>query len=216
MRVGQSENYLGIVKVEMRDEASRSSIMKTKKNLVYHPDPVVKTLRINNLKPDGQMALHNFSHDLFQMIPGGHNFYVAPNGHIRQRGSSFQPSARYPNGGVSHQGVSPVLTNVRHIAPRNNFNTAGPSHSSRFPSHAQAVDQQNIHLGQQQNTLPPFNNFVLSPTLQAHRPPLSTTVNIENSSRELPMGSPPDSLPQAQEPPLLEEQARVETDGITQ
>ena len=38
VRCGNKGDYLGIVKVEMKDDKSRASIMKYKNNLVNHPD----------------------------------------------------------------------------------------------------------------------------------------------------------------------------------
>ena len=82
VRVGQSDNYLGILKVEMRDDHSRASIMKTKKNLKYHQNEDIRRLVIQNLRSDIQMTVDNFTRDLFNIIPGCNNLYMAPNGRI--------------------------------------------------------------------------------------------------------------------------------------
>ena len=50
VRVGAKDDYLGTVKVEMLNDASRASIMKNKKSLGNHQNPVMKNLIIKNLK----------------------------------------------------------------------------------------------------------------------------------------------------------------------
>ena len=84
-RVGQSDNYLGILKVEMRDDHCRASIMKAKKNLQFHQDEGIRGIVIQNLRSNIQMTVDNFTRDLFNILPGCNNLYMAPNGRIRRR-----------------------------------------------------------------------------------------------------------------------------------
>ena len=75
VRVGVKEEYLGTVKVEMVNDASRASIMKNKKVLAYHLNPTMKNLIIKNLKSEDQMRMDNFARDVLQMLPRGHSYY---------------------------------------------------------------------------------------------------------------------------------------------
>jgi len=86
VRVGAKEDYLGTVKVEMLNDASRASIMKNKRSLGNHQNPVIKNLIIKNLKSEDQMRMENFARDVLQILPGGSNYFVAGNGHLRQKG----------------------------------------------------------------------------------------------------------------------------------
>ena len=89
-RVGSSESYLGTVKVEMKDDISRASIMKNKRNLEFHNNPHMRNLIVKNLKSENQMTIENFARDLLKMIPGGTEVFMAANGHLRQRASPGQ------------------------------------------------------------------------------------------------------------------------------
>ena len=70
---GKSDTYLSTVKVDLCDDDSRAYIMKNKKNLVNHQNPVMQESFIKNLKTENQMALENFSRDVPKIIPGGNN-----------------------------------------------------------------------------------------------------------------------------------------------
>ena len=101
IRVGQSEANLGTVKVEIRNEKCRASIMKTKKCLANHQNNIMKKLIIKNLKSKSQMSLENFGNDLLQLIPGGNNMYILENGHLKRKHqvsahNSSNPVSSYP------------------------------------------------------------------------------------------------------------------------
>ena len=85
VRVGVKDDYLGTVKVEMLNDVSRASIMKNKKSLGNHQNPVMKNLIIKNLKTEDQMRMENFARDVLQIFPGGNNYFIAGNGHLRQK-----------------------------------------------------------------------------------------------------------------------------------
>ena len=70
VRVGLKEDYLGTVKVEMKNEECRKSIMITKKNLAFHPNASTKNIKITNLKSENQLFSSNFAMDILKMIPG--------------------------------------------------------------------------------------------------------------------------------------------------
>lgn len=108
VRVGFKEDYLGTVKVEMLNDASRASIMKNKKSLGNHLNPTMKNLIVKNLKTDDQMRMENFARDVLQMVPGGHEYYVAGNGHLRQKDFKqnqhhYQPRSATPRFTQAHQ-----------------------------------------------------------------------------------------------------------------
>jgi len=96
-RFGVKDEYLGTVKVEILNDESRASIMKTKKFLANHTNPTMKNLIIGNLKTGEQMRMENFARDLLKMIPDGNNYYVAGNGHLRQKDLSQQGHVRQPH-----------------------------------------------------------------------------------------------------------------------
>ena len=88
VRVGLKEDYLGTVKVEMKNEACRKSIMINKKNLAFHPNPSTKNLIITNLKSESLLFSSNLAKDILKMIPGGENVYISSSGRLRQKDSS--------------------------------------------------------------------------------------------------------------------------------
>ena len=64
---GAGNSNLGTVKVEMKSEDSRASLMKTKNNLRFHPNQVMKNLVIQNLKSHEEMKHENFNYDILKM-----------------------------------------------------------------------------------------------------------------------------------------------------
>ena len=65
---GANNQYLGTVKVEMRSEESRASVMKSKYQLKNHPQNVMKKLVIQNLKSREEMKAENFNYDILKMV----------------------------------------------------------------------------------------------------------------------------------------------------
>jgi len=106
-RVGSNENYFGTVKIEMRDDNSRASVMKTKKFLANHSNPIMRNLVVGNLKTNSQMALENFARDLLKLVPGGNDLFIAANGHLRQRGTPQPHHAPYQGHHTRQQQVHP-------------------------------------------------------------------------------------------------------------
>ena len=102
IRFGSSDTYLGTVKVEMIDDPTRASIMKSKKNLAFHHNPIMRDLVVKNLKSENQMSLENFARDLLKMVPGGSDVFMAANGHLRQRGAGQQGAGQQ---GAGQQGA---------------------------------------------------------------------------------------------------------------
>ena len=86
-RIGQTN----AVKVEIRNEQARASIMKNKKNLKNHRFPIFNNLIIKNLKTDDQMSFENFTHDLLKIIPNGSDLFVSGNGHLRYKSDPYNP-----------------------------------------------------------------------------------------------------------------------------
>ena len=139
VRVGCKEDYLGLVKVEMKNDFCRSAIMTNKKNLEHHPNPTTKGLIIKNLRSEEHLFSSNFANDILKMIPGGENVYVSGNGRLRQRetprsfasNSSFQrppaqqlqPHAVSQRSGYSFHNRFPfsgyAANSTRHQQPRN-------------------------------------------------------------------------------------------------
>ena len=153
-RFGAKEDYLGTVKVEMRNDDSRASIMKNKKNLAHHHNVTMQNLIIKNLKSENQMSMENFARDLLKMIPGGNDVFMAANGHLRQKTSSHQT----PNVQHNHQQRFPAPQppqprTAQPVGPR----SAPHVHPSRHPQ-PQTTPQQ--HIRPQQFPRQPLPNQV--------------------------------------------------------
>ena len=122
VRVGCIGSKLGTVKVEMKDEKSRSSIMKNKRNLSRHPNNTFKSLIIKNLKSSTEILFDNFARDLLKIVPGGSNLFISSNGSIRERYSvsdnpihtqSLIPISGSYGSASSLQNASPLVTNTQ-------------------------------------------------------------------------------------------------------
>jgi len=124
IRVGSKEDYLGTVKVELLNDETRASIMKQKKFLINHQNPVMRNLYIKNLKSEDQMRMENFARDMLKMLPDGNNYFVAGNGHLRQKDFPQQAhQAQYRAPAPQAQGPRPQVTlpyrpQVRQQAPQ--------------------------------------------------------------------------------------------------
>ena len=62
----------------------KGRIMKSKKVLENHVNPVMKNLKIKNMKSQEQMNHEFATRQLLQMVPGGQGWYVAGNGRLSQ------------------------------------------------------------------------------------------------------------------------------------
>ena len=82
-RIGTTETYVGVVKVEVKNEEVRTAIMLNKKVLSNHPSDYIRDLIITNLKPDSHMFTENIARDLLKMIPGGNQVYITRSGRRR-------------------------------------------------------------------------------------------------------------------------------------
>ena len=122
--VRPADNYPGTVMVEMRDDTSRASIMKTKKNLEAHHNPGLRKLIIKNYKSEEEMKADRKFTNLLKRIPGNENCYFAGNGQIRENNEGFQPNHPHPQSQFQRprfQQNPPQMFNVppppRHSAP---------------------------------------------------------------------------------------------------
>ena len=84
-RQGATNENLGTVMVEMRSDEARASIMKTKKVLEHHNNPGLRKLIIKNMKSRLELKIDIALGDILKKFPGGENYYVANNGHIREK-----------------------------------------------------------------------------------------------------------------------------------
>ena len=87
---------LGFVLVEIRVEDSSASIMKSKHVLHYHADTAIKNLIIKNMKSREHMLLENLGNGILKKILGYENFFVAPNGQIRESTAISHNPSRPP------------------------------------------------------------------------------------------------------------------------
>ena len=152
--VRPADNYPGTVLVEMKDDASRASIMKKKKDLETHHNPGLRKLFIKNYKSEEEMRSDRKFNNLLKMMPGNENSYFAGNGQIRDNNSSGQSNNQFPR----YQSFQPNLPirppgprfNVppppRVSAPLNPQNQAppAPQHQAHIPSLFDSL----VHSGQ--------------------------------------------------------------------
>ena len=86
---------LGTVLVEMRNEHSRSSIMKNKHLLQQHQIPELRCVVVKNMRSRDLMFMENLGNNLLKRIPGCENLYVTPNGQIREKNSAYARSSSH-------------------------------------------------------------------------------------------------------------------------
>ena len=85
VRIGCKEGYSGIVKVQLRSDESRASIMKSKKILSQSESPLLQKLVIQKLKSYEELRMDKFCKDILKMFPDGQTYFVGNNGQIRSR-----------------------------------------------------------------------------------------------------------------------------------
>ena len=92
-----TSNMLGTVLVELRNEDSRASLMKNKKNLASHTSPTLQNLIIKNAKSKDRMFIENCTTSLLKLSLGD-NYFIAGNGQIKQRNQNqIQPNSQHPS-----------------------------------------------------------------------------------------------------------------------
>ena len=173
-RVGSSENYFGTVKIEMRDDNSRASVMKTKKHLATHSNPIMRNLVVGNLKTNSQMALENFARDLLKLVPGGNELFVAANGHLRQRGGPPPQHASFQGHHTRQAHPRPPPAGLRPASA-----PSGPTYAPAAPSgpHAHAPNGAHAHAQVRQPLAPP------QPRAPVHPPPRPQHFNLNFPSQ---------------------------------
>ena len=90
VRIGCKEGYSGIVKVQLRSDESRASIMKSKKILNQSESPILQKLVIQKLKSYEELRMDKFCKDILKMFPDGQSYFVGSNGQIRRRTTLHQ------------------------------------------------------------------------------------------------------------------------------
>ena len=99
--------------VELKSDDARASIMKTKKVLENHNNPGMRKLIIKNMKPRLELKVDIALSEMLKKFPGGENFYVANNGHIREKNVRQQRThqntfSRNPQHNQSFPTVNPI------------------------------------------------------------------------------------------------------------
>ena len=82
--------------------------MKTKKCLENHHNPGMRKIIIKNMKARMELKMDIALNDMLKKFPGGENFYIANNGHIREKTSQqrayqnrFSSSLKHPLPGLA-------------------------------------------------------------------------------------------------------------------
>ena len=90
-----------------------TNIMKNKKVLENHVNPVLKNLRIKNMKSQDQLNYEFATRQMLKMVPGGEGWYVAGNGRLCQvrpgGGGAGRAGLGQQGGGQQLQGGRPQL-----------------------------------------------------------------------------------------------------------
>jgi len=130
VRQGATNENPGTVMVEMRSDESRASIMKTKRVLENHHNPGLRRVIIKNMKDRLELKMDIALNDMLRKFPGGENYFVANNGHIREK--TAQQKA-YQNSFSNRVPPRPVSTSTNLIPPYHSapYPNPGPT-SSQF------------------------------------------------------------------------------------
>ena len=86
-RKGSVAGYSGIVMVEMATESAKGKIMKNKKILTTHSNPVLSSLIIKNMKDRKELKMDTAFRDMLKLIPNGEKYFIATSGHIKEKKS---------------------------------------------------------------------------------------------------------------------------------
>ena len=87
VRKGVDGTRLGTVFVEMATEEARGRIMKKKRNLAFHSNPIYRKLIVKNMKQHSELKMDIALNELLRRMPGGENYFIASSGHIRHKPS---------------------------------------------------------------------------------------------------------------------------------
>ena len=143
-RIGQTQSYVGVVKVEVKNEEVRTAIMTNKKVLNNHPNELIRSLQISNLKPNNQMFSENVARDILKMIPGGDQVYITRSGRLRQKEVETTFGNRRSQQSYQASNVAPSQTpcNINLPPPRVPMPTTSVQNGSHAFQGSQVCQQQ--------------------------------------------------------------------------
>ena len=84
-RVGHGTDKEGTILVEMESEDTKIKVMKTKKCLMKHQNPMLRKLKMRNMKSLEQMNQENNLYKILSLIPSGDQFVLSGSGKIVRR-----------------------------------------------------------------------------------------------------------------------------------
>ena len=179
-RVGKSDTYVGIVKVELVSEAVRRQIMLNKKNLKFHINESMRNLVISNLLPESDMKFVNFTRDILKMVPGGNEVYISSNGRLRQREHTNSNDFNAPQ---SSQNFRAQMT------PRNTYRNNASGQVFSMPSRNE-VNVQRYNMPSRNNG----NNNVIKQSYNTNQGQHSSSIHVPISHQnqwQYPQHQPP-------------------------
>ena len=131
-RQGAGDAKLGTVLVEISNTEVKGRIMKNKRVLENHVNPILKNLRIKNMKSQDQLNHEFATRQMLKMVPGGEGWYVAGNGRLCQvrpgGGGAGRAGQGQQGGGQQQQGGRPQLP-----PPAQQFNVPPPAPAPAAP-----------------------------------------------------------------------------------
>ena len=152
VRQGATDENLGTVMVEMRSDESRASIMKTKGSLAGHNNPGLRKVIIRNMKTRHELKVDIALNQMLKKFPGGENFYIANNGHIREK----TPHQRaYQNSFQSRIPALPVSTPANLLPPNQHTGPYKPTSQFSVPPPTHPVTLPTYTMANQSLTFPP-------------------------------------------------------------
>ena len=85
VRKGAVSGNLGTVMVELASAEIKGNIMRSKKVLMTNPNPMLKNLKIKNMKSRTELKMERSLNELLKRIPNCENFYFSNNGQLQQK-----------------------------------------------------------------------------------------------------------------------------------
>ena len=174
VRLGDtSQDRLGTVIVEMRNQECKAQIMKNKKNLEGHPSQILQKLIIKNAQTKSEIKMSIALSEILKKIPGEQNSYISGSGHIMTKNQPHPP----------RQG---------HAAP------GPPQHGHQLPR--QQHHRQQPQMQQLQPAYPPLQPRPSNPPQQPQQPFQFPNFNFQGYPYYPPPyampGMPPQGFPQ--------------------
>ena len=140
VRKGASDQNPGSVMVEMSSDEARAIIMKNKFRLENHHNPGLRRVYIKNMKERHELKTDIALGEMLKMMPGGENFYIANNGHIREKNNHQRRNQHNLNANLQPIQRPPIRPHSRFQANQPPFNPPNPNFQPNQVLHTTSTD----------------------------------------------------------------------------